>query len=169
MALKIGDPVLFLQNLVIKKGRSDVEGVYLTNVTVVADATEDYNYEYNTAQVDRDLEVMWAQQQEWHTMLYKIKKYDKVCQNITFPYGYEDQATVMFFNVEGDLSLHVFIPEVDASDFVYDVTYFTSLLRDMSRFTGKTYSTVKFTIGYCLLHWDDMVKRGEAREMDVAF
>jgi hypothetical protein len=168
MALKLGDPVHFLQNLVIKKGRSDTEGVYLTNVTVAASATEDYNYEYDTTQVERDLEVMWAQQQEWHTMLYRIKRYESICTNITFPYG-DDQSTVMIFNVDGDLSLHVFIPELDASDFVYDVTYFTSLLQDIARFTGKTHSIVKFTIGYCLLCWDDMVKLGEAREMDVAF
>lgn len=170
MAIKISDPVLFLQNLVIKKGRSDTEGVYLTNVTVVASAQEDYNYEYDTIQVEQDLENMWQQQSEWHTLLYKIKKYEKVCQNITFPYGISpDKATAMFFNVDGDLSLHVFIPELDASDFTYDVIYFTSLLQDMAQYSSKTCSTVKFTIGYCLLGWEDMVRRGEAQEMDVAY
>lgn len=168
MTQKIGDPVQFLQTLVTKKGRSDVEGVYLTNVTVLAFANEDYGYEYDPTQVERDLEVMWAQQQEWHTLLYKIKRYERSCESITFPYG-DDHATTVFINESGNLSLLVFIPELEASDFVYDVTYFTTLLQQVARFTGKTCSTVKFTIGYSLLYWDDMVKQGNAKEMDLNF
>lgn len=167
MALKLTDPVQFLQNLVIKKGNSDVEGVYLTSVTVSASAQEEYEYEYDPTHVERASNSLW-EKPEWHTLMYNIKSKNWITHNITFSYGV-DKVTAVFFDIGGDLSMHVFIPELDAADFVYEVTLFTSILQKMASLTGKTCSTVKFTIGYCLLYWDAMVQRGEAKEMDVAF
>ena len=168
MALKLGDPVQFLQNLVIKKGRSDLEGVYLVNASVVASASEDYGYEYDTTQVERDLENMWTRERAWNDLLVALRRDGKTTEHISFTYGSE-QSIMQFFQEGHDLSAHVYIPEVDAGEFVYDVTYFTTLLSDVARFTGKNPTTVKFTLGYCLLCWSDMVKRGEVQEIDVGY
>ena len=168
MAFKLGDPVPFLQNLVIKKGRSDLEGVYLTNATVVASATEDYGYEFDTSRVDRDLESLWRSERAWNDLVVALLREAQTTEHISFAYGTE-QSIMQFFQEGHELSAHVYIPEVDAGTFVYDVTFFSSLLCDVARFTGKKPTTVRFTIGYCLLYWDDMVKRGEAQEIDVGF
>jgi hypothetical protein len=42
MSPKLTDPNTFLTSLVSRKGRSDLYGVYLTGVNILADATEDY-------------------------------------------------------------------------------------------------------------------------------
>ena len=168
MAFKLGDPVPFLQNLVIKKGRSDLEGVYLTNATVVASATEDYGYEFDTTGVDRDLENMWRQERAWNDLVVALLREAQTTEHISFAYGTE-QSIMQFFQEAHELSAHVYIPELDAGAFVYDVTFFTTLLNDVARFTGKTPTTVRFTIGYSLLYWDDMVKQGNAKEMDLNF
>ena len=158
----------FLQNLVTKKGRSDVEGVYLTNATVVALATEDYGYEFDTTSVERDLENMWRNERAWNDLVVALLRDVQITEHISFAYGSE-QSIMQFFQEGHELSAHVYIPEVDAGSFVYDVTFFTTILTDVARFTGKTPTTVRFTIGYSLLYWDDMVKQGSVKEMDFNY
>ena len=61
MALKIADPVTFLRNLVSKKGKSDLYGVYLTSVNVVADSQIDYEYEAPPDDIARALKNLFLQ------------------------------------------------------------------------------------------------------------
>jgi len=55
MAPKFTDPNTFLTNLVSKKGKSELYGVYLTGVNVVADSQEDYGYSVSGEDVERDI------------------------------------------------------------------------------------------------------------------
>ena len=45
MAKKITDPLSFLTNLLTNKGKSDLYGIYLTGVNVLADCETDYGYD----------------------------------------------------------------------------------------------------------------------------
>jgi hypothetical protein len=57
MSPKLSDPNSFLTSLVTKKGRSDLYGVYLTGVNVVASATENYDYDVPLENIERDVQT----------------------------------------------------------------------------------------------------------------
>lgn len=170
MAPKLTDPANFLSTLVTKKGKSDLFGVYLTGVNVVANATENYGYEVPLEDVERDVERIFAQDtQDWNALLVEVRR---SAEEIIFPISFirGREPNTVYFVVEGhEMSSMVFIPTLVVDEFVTEVTFFQHLLREVSAFAGKTPSTVRFTLGAVSMPWDDLVERGCAQEVDVGF
>jgi len=170
MAQKIHDPVTFLRNLVSKKGRSDLYGVYLTSVNVVCESQTDYNYEASVEDVEKALESLFkGEVADWNQLLVDTRTDEsEIVHPIAFLYCGEP-VTVFFISEGHEMSCNVAIPKLNVEEFSYDVVFFQTLLKKVSTFAGKTAATVRFLIGAASLDWDCLVERGEAEEVTVGF
>lgn len=170
MAPKLTDPNSFLTSLLTKKGKSDLYGVYLTGVNVVASATDDFGYEVSLEKIEKDVQNLFAQDaNDWNALLVEVRREaDEIVFPISFIRGREPN-TVYFVAEEHEMSAMVFIPTLVLDEFVTEVTFFTELLRQVARFAGKTPTHCRFTIGSASMEWDDLVERGCAREVDIGF
>ena len=170
MLPKLSDPNSFLTSLVTKKGRSDLYGVYLTGVNVVASATENYEYEVPLENIEKDVQNIFAHEaNDWNALLVETRRMvDEIVFPISFIRGREPNT--VYFIAEGhEMSAMVFIPTLVVDEFVTEVTFFQHLLREVAHFAGKTATTIRFTVGAVSMEWDDLVERGCAREVDVGF
>lgn len=170
MTQKYTDPQTFLKNLVVKKGKSDLLGVYLTGVTVVAGAENDYGYDFNPEWVAKNVEALQKKEEgNWNRLLVEVrKKTDSIVH--TFTFNRLDEPITMYFIAEGnELSAMVFIPTLLVTEFVPESAVYSQLLAEVAAFAGKTTTSIKFTIGAALMDWDDLVEQGCAREVDVGF
>jgi hypothetical protein len=170
MSPKLSDPNSFLTSLVTKKGRSDLYGVYLTGVNVVASATENYEYEVPLENIEKDVQNIFAHEaNDWNALLVETRRMvDEIVFPISFIRGREPNT--VYFIAEGhEMSAMVFIPTLVVDEFVTEVTFFQHLLREVAHFAGKTATTIRFTVGAVSMEWDDLVERGCAREVDVGF
>jgi hypothetical protein len=170
MSPKLSDPNSFLTSLVTKKGRSDLYGVYLTGVNVVASATESYDYDVPLESIERDVQNIFAHEaNDWNALLVETRRMaDEIVFPISFIRGREPNT--VYFIAEGhEMSAMVFIPTLVVDEFVTEVTFFQHLLREVAHFAGKTATTIRFTVGAVSMEWDDLVERGCAREVDVGF
>ena len=170
MAQKISDPNSFLASLVSRKGRSDLYGVYLTGVNVIADALTDYGYEISLTAIQREIINVFARgQANWNEILVETRRnQEEIIFPITFPRGVVD-ITVYFAVEDNEISCMVFIPTLVVSEFVTEVAFFQELLKEVASFAGKTPTSIRFTIGAASMEWDDLVEQGHAREVDVGF
>lgn len=170
MSPRITDPVTFLTNLVTRKGKSELYGVYLTGVNVLASATESYDYPIDLERTEKEVQNLLTQEEaDWNQLLVETRR---STDEIVFPISFlrNREPTTVYFVVEGhEMSAMVFIPTSIVSDFVTEVTFFQHLLREVAAFAGKTPTTIRFTIGAVSMEWDDLVERGCAREVDVGF
>ena len=170
MAPKITDPNTFLTNIVSRKGRSDLYGVYLTGVNILAEATEDYGYEVSVPSIERDIRNLFARDEsDWNRLLVETRmNKDELIFPISFHRGVE--PVTVYFAAEGtEMSCMVFIPTLVVPEFVTEVTFFQHLLKEIAHFAGKTATSIRFVIGAVSMEWDDLVERGCAREVDVGF
>jgi len=170
MSPKLSDPNSFLTSLVTKKGRSDLYGVYLTGVNVVASATENYDYDVPLENIERDVQNIFAHEaNDWNALLVETRRMaDEIVFPISFIRGREPNT--VYFIAEGhEMSAMVFIPTLVVDEFVTEVTFFQHLLREVAHFAGKTATTIRVTVGAVSMEWDDLVERGCAREVDVGF
>lgn len=170
MAPKITDPNSFLINLVSRKGRSDLYGVYLTGVNILADANEDYDYDVRHSLIEQQVETLFLREEpDWNQLLVSTRRdEDEIVHPISFLRGRE--PITVYFVCEGhEMSAMVFIPTLVVEEFVTEVTFFQYLLRKVAKFAGKTSSSIRFTIGAVSMEWDDLVERGCAQEVDVGF
>jgi hypothetical protein len=170
MAPKITDPNTFLTNIVSRKGKSDLYGVYLTGVNILAEATEDYEYEVSVPDIERDIRNVFARDEnDWNRLLVETRiNTDELISPISFHRGLEP-VTVYFVNEGREMSAMVFIPTLVIPEFVTEVTFFQHLLKKVAHFAGKTATSIRFVIGAVSMEWDDLVERGCAREVDVGF
>lgn len=171
MALqKLTDPATFLTNLVSRKGRSDRYGVYLTGVNVLADASEDYEYDVPLEVIEKDIQKLFAQEPaDWNALLVETRR---ETEEIVFPISFirGREPITVYFVVEGhEMSAMVFIPTILVEEFVVDVTFFQHLLREVANFAGKVSTSIRFTVGAASMEWDDLVERGAAQEVDIGF
>ncbi len=170
MAPKLADPNSFLTSLVTKKGKSDLYGVYLTGVNILASATENYDYEVSLEMIERDVQNIFAQDaNDWNALLVETRRDP---EEIVFPISFlrGREPNTVYFVVEGhEMSAFVFIPTLVVDEFVTEVTFFQRLVQEVSQFAGKTPTSLRFTIGAVSMEWDDLVERGCAREVDVGF
>ena len=165
---KIIDPHSFLRNLVLRKGRSDVDGVVLTAVNVQADALENYGYSEPHWNIERDIRNVFARDEnDWNRLFVGTRLNEtEIVHPISFIQGTEPVS--IFFITEGhDMSALVFLPSLMLDEFPYEVTLFQRLLKEVASFAGKTPDSLKFVIGVAIASWDDMVERGEAQEMEI--
>ena len=170
MAAKITDPNSFLTNLVSKRGKSELFGVYLTGVTVLADANEDYGYDVSVSGIERDIRNLFARDEnDWNRLLVETRmNKDELVFPISFHRGVE--PVTVYFAAEGtEMSCMVFIPTLVVSEFVTEVTFFQILLKKVAQFAGKIPASIRFTIGAASMEWEDLVERGCAREVDIGF
>jgi len=170
MSPKLTDPNTFLHTLVSRKGRSDLYGVYLTGVNILAQATEDYGYEVDPEITRRNVQTLFAHDEaDWNHLLVETRRnQDEVIFPISFIRGREPNT--VYFVCEGhEMSAMVFIPTLVVDEFVFEVTFFQELLCQVAAFAGKTPTTVRFTIGSASIEWDELVEKGCAREVDISF
>lgn len=170
MAPKLTDPATFLTTLVTKKGKSDLYGVYLTGVNILASATEEYNYLENSTDISRDVQRVFAQDEaDWNHLLVETRKNpDETVFPISFLRGREPNT--VFFVIEGsEMSAMVFIPTLVVDEFVTEVTFYQELVRNVANFAGKTPTTIRFILGSVSIEWDELVERGCAREVDIGY
>jgi hypothetical protein len=170
MALKITDPHSFLHNLVSRKGKSDLYGVTLTAVSVVADAHIDYEYEVDKVSIEKDLKSLLTREKgDWDSLLVetRMNKLEMVFP-ISFIHGTEP-ITVYFISEDHDMSCMVFIPTLSVDEFKYEVVFYTALLKEVAAFAGKTPTIVRFTLGSASVEWDDLVERGNVQEVTVGY
>jgi hypothetical protein len=170
MSPKLSDPNSFLTSLITKKGKSDLYGVYLTGVNILASVTENYEYEVPLEVIERDVQNIFAQEpNDWNALLVETRREsEEVIFPISFIRGRE--PITVYFVIEGhDMSAMVFIPTLVVDEFVTEVTFYQQLVREVSQFAGKTPTHLRFTLGAVSMEWDDLVERGCAREVDVGF
>ena len=170
MAQKITDPLSFLTNLLTNKGRSDLYGIYLTSVTVLAECGADYNYDVSESNINFEVESLLRQDEDdWNRLLVQVRRDQN---QIVFPIAFlrSREPVTTYLIVEGnEISLSVFIPTLVLNEFVTEVTFYQHLLREVALFAGKTPTSIRFTIGAVSMEWDEVVERGCAREVDVGF
>jgi hypothetical protein len=170
MAPKITDPNSFLTTLVSKRGKSDLFGVYLTGVNVLADSNEDYGYGVSFELIEREIQNLFAREEaDWNRLLVETRLNNiEIIFPISFYRGVEPNT--VYFAVEGnEMSCMVFIPTLVVGEFVTEVTFFQGLLKKVAAFAGKTPTSIRFTIGAVSMEWDDLVENGHAKEVDVGF
>jgi len=170
MSPKITDPATFLINLLTKKGRSDLYGIFITGVNILADAQQDYGYSEPLSIAERDIERLFAQEaNDWNQLLVETRKnVDEIVHPISFLRGREPN-TVYFLTEGHEMSAMVFIPTLVVTEFVTEVVFYQHLLREVASFAGKIATNIRFTIGAVSMEWDDLVERGCARKVDVGF
>ena len=170
MAPKITDPATFLTSLVTKKGKSDLYGVYLTGVNILASATDDYNYLENSTDISRDVQLVFAQDEaDWNHLLVETRRNN---EEIIFPISFirGREPNTVYFTVEGnEMSAMVFIPTLVVEEFVTEVTFYQELVRQVAAFAGKVPTSIRFTLGAVSMDWDNLVEQGAAREVDIGF
>lgn len=170
MTVKITDPVSFLKNQVSRRGRSDVDGVYSTGVSVLADALTDYSYGADRGKAIGEVNNMIARQEtEWNQILVSTRAYDKDLVHTLTVKRSGENVTICFLTEDHDISCLVFIPKLEVSEFASEVTYYQELLKFVADFAGKNPLTVRFTIGAALIGWEDMVEHGLAKEVEVGW
>lgn len=170
MAPKITDPNTFLRNLVTKRGKSELYGVYLTGANIIADAGEDYGYETSPKEVEKQVTNLFAREEhDWNQLLVQTRIDElQIIHPISFIRGCEPN-TVFFASEDHEMSCMVFIPTLLVNEFVTEVTFYQELLRRVARFAGKTPTTIRFTVGAVTMEWDEMVGGGYAEEVDIGW
>lgn len=170
MAPKITDPATFLTNLVTRKGKSELYGVYLTGVNILASATESYDYPVDLEKIEKEVQNLFAQDEaDWNQLLVETRR---SLDEVVFPISFlrNREPNTVYFVAEGhEMSAMVFIPTSIVEEFVTEVTFFQHLLCNVANFAGKVPTSIRFTIGAVSMDWDDLVEHGGAREVDIGF
>jgi hypothetical protein len=170
MSPKLSDPHVFLQNLVTKKGKSDLFGVYLTAVTVVASANEEYEYGFDSKQVSQTVNhLLQKETNDWNSLLVSTRMNQ---EELIFPICFNrgDNPISVYFVAEGhEISAHVMIPQISVEEFAYEVLIFQELLNKVANFSSKVATTVRFFLGVATLDWDELVNNGEVEEIEIEY
>ena len=168
--MKLTDPYSFLTNLLANKGKSDLYGIYLTGVNILAEANQDYGYDVSPSLVSSEVfQLLSRESVEWNELLVatRIGVHETV-----YPICFlrQREPITAYFLTEGiEMSAMVFIPTLTISEFVTEVTFYQHLLKEVALFAGKIPTSIRFTIGAVSMEWDEVVERGCAREVDVGF
>lgn len=169
MAQTYRDPVTYLNEAVTRRGKSGPDGVYLHNVTVVAEASSDFslNLSYGTP-VSPVVPPLGASYEEWYELLVNLRWN---LRSLSHRLNLDEGAGLIFqFLSEGNsLSMNVFAPEVGTSDFPYILQIAKDTLICASDFTSKVAGTIRFSIGVATKSWGDMVEEGDVEERDLNF
>jgi len=167
MAQIYKDPYSYLNDAVVKRGKSGSYGVYLQNVVVVAEATSDYGYKVFLPAPTAESPFQGEEETpfEWYQTLVRLRS--QVVQ--TTESIYVDRKLYQFCPEGGTISMNVFIPEAFVDTFNHEVVHSQRLLNLIGDFTGKTPTTVRFTIGVAYKSWYDMAEEGEVQEIEYAY
>jgi hypothetical protein len=164
------DPKAYLNNAVTKRGKSGAEGVYLSNVTVVADCSIDYGYRANASGTSLYNPPFPFDYEDWLSVLVAMRgnPYDVPTHLIT------EDATFQFIPEGGNIYLNVFIPLLNADVFEIYVSECQGMLQFVGDFAGKIPTFIRFSIGYAFRKWDRLAEEGEVQaseypEQDLSY
>lgn len=169
MAQTYRDPVTYLNEAVTRRGKSGPDGVYLQNVTVVAEASSDFNLKLSYGvPVSPVIPPSCVSHEEWYELLVNLR-WD--LRSLSHRLNLDEGAGSIFqFLPEGNsLSMNVFVPQVDTSDFPYILQMAQDTLICASDFTSKVAGNIRFSIGVVTKSWGDMVEEGDVEERDLNF
>lgn len=159
------DPKSYLNNAVTKRGKSGTDGVYLTNVTVVAECSTDYKYKVNTSGVTEFRPPFGLNYEEWLELLVSMRG----GFTDTPVHLYNGEALFQFMPDGGSISLNVFIPCLNSDVFEVYVQECQEMLQLICDFSGKLPTFIRFSIGYAFRKWGTLVEEGEVQEYDLSF
>ena len=159
------DPQSYLDSAVSKRGKSGSFGVYLSNVTVVAEANTDYGYKAFTPAGDILCPMFPVEEGKWFELLVTLRS-QRVQKQCTLLNG---SQVYQFLPEGGYMGLNIFLPEVFTRSFQHEVLVAQNTLSEVSNFVGKLPSTIRFNIGVAWKDWEDMVESGEAEEVEYSY
>jgi hypothetical protein len=170
MTAKLTDPVSFLSGILVKKGRSDRYGIYLTGANILSNSGIDYDYDISLEFIHKEIEtLLYTDATDWNSLLVEMRRRgEEIVHPISFIRGREP-ITVYFISEGNEMSAMVFIPSLVMDEFKHEVVFYQELIKEISKFSGKTPTSIRFTLGAVSMEWDDLVERGCAREVDVGF
>jgi len=162
------DPVAYLNEAITTRGKSTHNGVYLTNITVVADSRVDYGYKEfpprpdpcGIGQLGNHFEEV-----DWLNLLVTLRG-----QKAEMPVEINRGKVICQFVPEGPhMSLNSFMPKVYCEGFSWEVSFHQELLKWVCDFVGKLPTHVRFNIGYANRSWQDLLRTEEVQEMDLNY
>jgi hypothetical protein len=166
MAQTYKDPHSYLNESLVKRGKSGHQEVYLTHVTVVAEAEADYGYRVLPASFDLFSPLgNHYNNLEWLILLVSLRSQTTDTQRSIVL----NQATLQFIPEGSDLSLNIFFPERNVETFDYDVLAAQDMLRGVSKFAGKIPTTIRFNLGLVKKSYEAMVEEGEVEEVEFSY
>lgn len=167
MAQTHKDPHNYLNESLVKRGKSGHHGVYLNHVTVVADAETDYDYRVSTPDFDIFSPFFDGNYNnvEWLATLVSLRSQLTDTQRAVV-FG---KTTYQFIPEGGHLSLNVFLPETSVETFDYDILSAQRILRGVAKFTGKIPTTIRFNLGIVFKSYGAMAEQGEVEELEFSY
>jgi hypothetical protein len=173
MTTNYKDPKAYLSSLISKRGNSGPDGVYVTNLTIVAEADSDYGYKVNFRNCGHLTPPVGLDYVSWVELLVCLRfdnpQTPKVISTEPDLIPLDSTALYQFVPEGGSMSLNVFLPFMDAQMFEYMVSYSQDMLSFAANFAGKVATNVRFNIGYATSKWDDLVESGEVEEQERSF
>lgn len=168
MAQNYRDPLTYLNEAVTKRGKSGPEGVYLYNVTVVAESTSNYSYRVSYGNpISPTVPPEGLDWVDWATLLINLRSDNR---SLSHEIVFATDKSVWQFLPEGNLlSMNLFLPVTDIAIFPYILRQAQDALLCTSDFTSKTPGNIRFNIGIVTKSWEDMAEQGEVKEMDLCF
>lgn len=161
------NPIDYLNDAVTKRGKSGPDGVYLTNLTVVAEAKVDYNQKLSYGPgVLAQNPPPDTNYEDWLRVLVDIRSdYRALSQEVAMM-----DNTILQFIPEGNfLNLNVFLPTIETQGFPYMLVLCQDALKCVADFASKIPNSIRFNIGVACKSWGDMVEEGEAVETDLNY
>ena len=164
----MNDPVTFLKNSLTKRGKTDPKGVYLTNLSITADAGADYGYDEPSGGVAQLVRREIDEGDGWGKLLIQIRRQpeSEIHRTLDGPFG---KCIIQFIPEDHDLSCNVFIARLEVNNFEYCVRVFQEFLKSFAEFAGLTPTYVRFTVGVALYTWPQMVEDGVAEEREIEY
>lgn len=164
------DPKTYLSTQVSRRGKSGPCGVYLTNVTIVAEASTDYGYKASFDKCGPHQPPLDISLEDWQDLLVRLR-FDnpQVPQTVHTMEEYDELFNYQFFSEGGYMGLNVFAPSLDTEMFEHLVCSCQDALIFASNFAGKIPTNIRFSIGYASMRWDNLAEEGEVQEQDLSF
>jgi len=170
MTKPLTDPAEFLTQLVNSKGRSDLDGIIMKEVTVIAEIGKNYGYEVNDFAIEQTMDGLLSRHEtEYNRLLVQLRAN---MVDLTHYMIFNNRSTPILLQVfleNGELSVSVTLPEVNVADFDEEFILYQSLAKELADFSGRNSTTIRFNIGLATLFWEDLVITGQVQEVDVGY
>lgn len=168
MAQTYKDPLTYLNEAVTRRGKSGPDGVYLQNITVVAEASGDYdcNVFYGPA-VSPIVPPGSFPLDQWNSLLVNLR-WD--LRSLSQSFWLSEIEGVFQILTEGNrVDMNVFLPSTDVQEFSYYLQMAQDTLVCIADFTSRVAGTIRFNIGIATKSWSEMVEEGDVEERDLSF
>jgi hypothetical protein len=166
MAQTYKDPHSYLNESLVKRGKSGHYGVHLSHVAVVAESEADYGYRVSPSNFDllSPFEGNYNNV-EWVVLLVTLRSQLNDNQGAIVV----GQTTYQFLPDGGHLSLNVFLPETSVETFDYEILSAQSILKGVAKFVGKIPTTIRFNLGLVFKSYGTMAEQGEVQEIEFSY